>query len=155
MAAWLDGQTALKVRVGVAGDRPRPGEVLMAATNDHMCVREDGTFGYTCEPLSTPYRPSVDVFFHSVVACWQGDAIGVLLTGMGRDGAIGLKAMRARGYPTIAQDEATSAVYGMPKAAAELGRPAPSCRSTGLPTSWPRASGSESPQTCNTASISI
>ncbi|QUP56372.1 chemotaxis-specific protein-glutamate methyltransferase CheB (plasmid) [Ralstonia syzygii] len=121
MAAWLDGQTALKVRVGVAGDRPRPGEVLMAATNDHMCVREDGTFGYTCEPLSTPYRPSVDVFFHSVVACWQGDAIGVLLTGMGRDGAIGLKAMRARGYPTIAQDEATSAVYGMPKAAAELG----------------------------------
>ncbi len=121
MAEWLDGQTALKVRIGAEGDRPWPGEVLMAATNDHMYVREDGMFGYTREPVSMPYRPSVDVFFHSVVACWQGDAVGVLLTGMGRDGAIGLKAMRAKGYPTIAQDEATSAVYGMPKAAAALG----------------------------------
>jgi chemotaxis response regulator CheB len=86
-----------------------------------MHVREDGSFGYTPEPASTPYRPSVDVFFHSVVEHWQGSAIGVLLTGMGRDGAIGLKAMRAKGYHTIAQDEATSAVYGMPKAAAALG----------------------------------
>jgi chemotaxis response regulator CheB len=121
MAEWLDGQSALKVRVAIEGDRPQPGVVLLAATNDHMHVREDGSFGYTPEPASTPYRPSVDVFFHSVVEHWQGSAIGVLLTGMGRDGAIGLKAMRAKGYHTIAQDEATSAVYGMPKAAAALG----------------------------------
>jgi two-component system chemotaxis response regulator CheB/two-component system response regulator WspF len=60
------------------------------------------------------------VFFQSVTERWTGRAIGVLLTGMGRDGAIGLKAMRAKGYHTIAQDEATSAVYGMPKAAAAL-----------------------------------
>ena len=74
--------------------------------------------GYTRVPEETPYRPSVDVFFHSVVARWPARAIGVLLTGMGRDGAIGLKAMRTKGYHTIAQDQATSAVYRMPKAAA-------------------------------------
>jgi len=120
MAQWLDGQTALKVRIALAGDQPRPGEALLAATNDHLHLTRTGALGYTREPADTPYRPSVDVFFHSVVEHWKGDAIGVLLTGMGRDGAIGLKAMRAKGYPTIAQDEATSAVYGMPKAAAAL-----------------------------------
>jgi len=92
----------------------------MAATNDHIGLRRDGLLTYTSEPTDMPYRPSVDVFFHSVVQYWSGDAIGVLLTGMGRDGAIGLKAMRAKGYQTIAQDEASSAVYGMPKAAAAL-----------------------------------
>jgi PAS domain S-box-containing protein len=120
MAEWLNGQTVLTVRVAAEGDRPRAGEVLLAATNDHMHVLPGGTFGYTPEPAGTPYRPSVDVFFHSVVEHWRGSAIGVLLTGMGRDGAIGLKAMRAKGYHTIAQDAATSAVYGMPKAAAAL-----------------------------------
>jgi two-component system response regulator WspF len=120
MAQWLDGQTALTVRVAVSGDQPQPGEALLAATNDHLHITRNGTLDYTGEPASTPYRPSVDVFFHSVVEHWRGDAIGVLLTGMGRDGAIGLKAMRAKGYLTIAQDEASCAVYGMPKAAAAL-----------------------------------
>jgi two-component system response regulator WspF len=120
MAQWLDGQTALTVRVGLDGDRPQPGEALLAATNDHLQLTRAGSLNYTREPADMPYRPSVDVFFHSVVEHWQGEAIGVLLTGMGRDGAIGLKAMRAKGYHTIAQDEATSAVYGMPKAAAAL-----------------------------------
>lgn len=120
MAQWLDGHTALAVRVALDGDRPRPGEVLLAATNDHLHLTRAGSFHYTCEPADTPYRPSVDVLFHSVVKHWHGDAIGVLLTGMGRDGAFGLKALRAKGYHTIAQDEATSAVYGMPKAAAAL-----------------------------------
>ena len=67
------------------------------------------------------YRPSIDVFFHSVARHWTGNAAGVLLTGMGRDGAAGLLAMRHAGHATIAQDEATCAVYGMPRAAAELG----------------------------------
>jgi chemotaxis response regulator CheB len=61
------------------------------------------------------------VFFDSVCAWWSGDAIGVLLTGMGRDGAKGLKALRNKGHYTIAQDQATSTVYGMPKAAMTLG----------------------------------
>ena len=66
-------------------------------------------------------RPSVDVLFQSVCRHWPGGVVGVLLTGMGRDGAIGLKALRNQGHHTIAQDKATSAVYGMPKAAAALG----------------------------------
>jgi two-component system response regulator WspF len=62
----------------------------------------------------------VDVFFQSVTRHWAGEAVGVLLTGMGRDGAVGLKALRNQGRYTIAQDRASSAVYGMPKAAATL-----------------------------------
>ena len=66
------------------------------------------------------YRPSVDVFFHTVAAWWPVTAVGVLLTGMGADGAKGLLAMRRAGWHTIAQDQATSIVYGMPKAAAKI-----------------------------------
>ena len=66
------------------------------------------------------YRPSVDVFFQSASRFWPHKAIGVLLTGMGVDGALGLMALRAKGHYTIAQDEASSAVYGMPKAAAAI-----------------------------------
>jgi two-component system response regulator WspF len=121
MADWLNEQSTLPVRVALEGDRPEPGCVLLAATNDHLHFRGGGNrLGYTKEPLATPYRPSIDVFFQSVVVRWSGNAVGVLLTGMGRDGAAGLAAMRAKGYHTIAQDEATSAVYGMPKAAAAL-----------------------------------
>ena len=76
--------------------------------------------GYTDEPRHYAYRPSVDVFFQSVSRLWRGDVVGVLLTGMGRDGALGLKALRDRGHHTIAQDESSCAVYGMPKAAAAL-----------------------------------
>jgi two-component system chemotaxis response regulator CheB/two-component system response regulator WspF len=121
MAEWLDGQTPLTVRTVREGELPATGVALLAATNDHLLMTQNGTLHYTRDPADLPYRPSVDVFFHSVVEHWPGDALGVLLTGMGRDGAIGLKAMRAKGYGTIAQDEATSAVYGMPKAAAALG----------------------------------
>ncbi|MBU9647498.1 chemotaxis response regulator protein-glutamate methylesterase [Burkholderia multivorans] len=121
MAQWLDGQTPLTVRVAREGDRPQPGVALLAATDDHLRMTRAGTLAYTREPAATPYRPSVDVFFNSLTEHWSGNVIGVLLTGMGRDGAIGLKALRMKGYHTIAQDEATSAVYGMPKAAATLG----------------------------------
>ncbi len=120
LAAWL------RPAFGAAGApcrRGRPaaaGVVLLAGTNDHLRLRANGALGYVAEPVEALYRPSVDVFFQSVVRYWNGAAIGVLLTGMGRDGALGLKAMRARGYYTIAQDAATSAVYGMPKAAAAL-----------------------------------
>lgn len=120
MADWLNQQSALPVRIASEGDRPQAGVVLLAATDDHLHLKLPDVLGYTRVPEETPYRPSVDVFFHSVVARWPARAIGVLLTGMGRDGAIGLKAMRTKGYHTIAQDEATSAVYGMPKAAAAL-----------------------------------
>ncbi|AMM14029.1 MAG: chemotaxis response regulator protein-glutamate methylesterase [Pseudomonadota bacterium] len=120
MAEWLNAQSKLPVYIAREGDRPEPGKVLLAATNDHLHFGGGNRLGYTKDPEATPYRPSIDVFFNSVVARWSGNAVGVLLTGMGRDGAAGLAAMRANGFYTIAQDEATCAVYGMPKAAAAI-----------------------------------
>ena len=96
------------------------GAVLVAGTSGHLALKAAHRLGYTPLPRHYPYRPSIDVFFQSVSRLWDGDVVGVLLTGMGRDGATGLKALRDRGHHTIAQDEATSAVYGMPKAAAAL-----------------------------------
>ena len=121
MAEWLNAQCQLPVRLARTGEVPEAGAVVLAGTNDHLRLTSSGRLIYTPEPCDYLYRPSIDVFFESVVEHWRGEAIGVLLTGMGRDGAQGLKAMRERGFQTIAQDQATSAVYGMPKAAATLG----------------------------------
>jgi chemotaxis response regulator CheB len=120
MATWLEQSTALPVRVAREGDRPTVGEVLLAGTSDHLTLKTADRVGYTADPIDYVYRPSVDVFFHSACRLWRGDIVGVLLSGMGRDGALGLKALRDRGHHTIAQDQATSAVYGMPKAAATI-----------------------------------
>ncbi|MOA36323.1 Chemotaxis response regulator protein-glutamate methylesterase [compost metagenome] len=111
---------AMPVRLVREGERPLPGQILLAGTDDHLHLLADGTLRYTEDPKESLYRPSIDVFFHSVAQHWRGTAVGVLLTGMGQDGARGLKAMRERGCLTIAQDQATSAVYGMPKAAAAM-----------------------------------
>jgi two-component system, chemotaxis family, response regulator WspF len=121
MAEWLSRDSLLPVRVAAEGDQIRPGVVLLAATNDHLSLKADDRLGYTLEPSDSVYRPSIDVFFNSICHCWSGEAVGVLLTGMGRDGAKGLKALRDKGHYTIAQDQASSAVYGMPKAAIALG----------------------------------
>jgi two-component system, chemotaxis family, response regulator WspF len=120
LADWLDSQTPLRVRLGRDGDRPEPGAILFAGGDNHFVFTSPSRLSYTRHPVECSYRPSIDVFFHSAVRHWKGDLIGVLLTGMGRDGAEGLRALRDRRFHTIAQDAATSAVYGMPKAAAEL-----------------------------------
>lgn len=120
MADWLGQHSALPVRLAQEGDRPAPGEVLVAGTDDHLVFAARDRLGYVVEPADHPYRPSIDVFFRSIVHGWSGATIGVLLSGMGSDGAKGLKALRTEGCHTIAQDQATSAVYGMPKAAAAL-----------------------------------
>jgi chemotaxis response regulator CheB len=121
MAEWLSRTSPLPVRVAQEGERLVAGIALLSGTNDHLVLKSPDRLGYEREPKDHAYRPSVDVFFESVSAKWPGEAVGVLLTGMGRDGAKGLKTLRNKGYYTIAQDEATSAVYGMPKAAATLG----------------------------------
>lgn len=121
LASWLAKQTTLKVRVAVEGEKPQVGVVDIAATNDHLVLRDNSTYGYTPQPLDLPYRPSVDIFFQSIVSLPAGSVIGVLLTGIGADGAAGLLRLRERGHHTIAQNEATSVVFGMPKAAIELG----------------------------------
>ncbi|MBP0599661.1 chemotaxis response regulator protein-glutamate methylesterase [Herbaspirillum sp. LeCh32-8] len=120
MAEWLQQQCLLKVRLAAEGDQPRRGEVLLAGSNKHLVLKGGDTLGYASGSPSDVYRPSVDMFFHSVVKHWPGRAIGVLLTGMGRDGAAGLKALRDSGCHTIAQDQKSCAVYGMPKAAVAL-----------------------------------
>ncbi|UVL35865.1 chemotaxis response regulator protein-glutamate methylesterase [Pseudomonas sp. B21-041] len=120
MAEWLASASGLDVRLAREGEPPQAGAVLLAGTNHHIRLLKNGTLAYTAEPVNEIYRPSIDVFFDSVASYWNGDAIGVLLTGMGRDGAQGLKLMRQQGYLTIAQDQQSSAVYGMPKAAAAI-----------------------------------
>jgi two-component system response regulator WspF len=120
MAEWLGQTSALPVRLARPGDRPTAGTVLLAGACDHLVLKRAGCLEYTPDPREADYRPSIDVFFHSVSRFWRGDVVGVLLTGMGRDGALGLKALRNQGHFTIAQDQASCAVYGMPKAAAAL-----------------------------------
>lgn len=120
MANWLGQYCKLRVRLAEEGDRLVGGCVLLAGTAEHLTLKSAERVGYTISPEDCPYRPSVDVFFQSVCRDWTGEAVGVLLTGMGRDGAAGLKALRDKGCHTIAQDRASSAVYGMPKAAASL-----------------------------------
>jgi len=121
LVSWLRERTGFAVEVATPGRRPEAGTALVAATNDHMVMGPGGALSYTPNPRKLPFRPSVDVFFLSAVRYWRRPSIGVILTGMGRDGAAGLLAMRQARWRTIAQDEATSVVYGMPKAAAEMG----------------------------------
>lgn len=120
MADWLNQSSSLPVLLAMEGERPSPGVACLACTNDHLVLRETGRFAYTPEPREYVYRPSVDVFFESVMRFWRGPVVGVILTGMGRDGALGLKTLRNQGHHTLAQDAASSAVFGMPKAAIML-----------------------------------
>jgi two-component system, chemotaxis family, response regulator WspF len=120
LATWLNSLTSLEVRLAKAGEFLHPGYIYVASSNDHLVITAMLKFAYTPEPLHTHYRPSVDVFFESVARFWPHPHVAVLLTGMGRDGAAGLATLRRKGWHTIAQDQATSVVYGMPKAAKEL-----------------------------------
>lgn len=121
LVTWLSQHAPLPVKLAREGDRITPGQVLVAGTDDHLVFKSRDRLGYTPDPVEEAYRPSIDVFFNSAGRFWKGPIVGVLLTGMGSDGARGLKGLRAIGHRTIAQDQATSAVFGMPKAAAALG----------------------------------
>jgi two-component system response regulator WspF len=120
LTAWFASHTKLQVCVAQQGDQLQPGVVYLAGRDRHLILSSSNQLGYVSQPADSSYCPSVDVFFKSMAKHWRGRAIGVLLTGMGRDGAEGLKALRDAGHYTIAQDKRTSAVYGMPKAAVEL-----------------------------------
>ena len=120
LTTWFATHTKLQVRVAQEGDSLQPGVVYLAGRDRHLVLSTPSQLGYVAQPTDSSYCPSVDVFFKSLASNWRGRAVGVLLTGMGRDGAEGLKALREAGHYTIAQDKRTSAVYGMPKAAVEL-----------------------------------
>lgn len=117
LAAWLCRQTRLPVRVAQQGCQPEKGVIWIAGTNDHLVMTTEKKLAYCAEPKDVFYRPSADVFFHSVAANWAACGTAIILTGMGRDGAAGLLSLRKAGWRTIAQDKKTSIVFGMPKAA--------------------------------------
>ncbi|MCK5893207.1 MAG: hypothetical protein KAG53_02100 [Endozoicomonadaceae bacterium] len=121
MSKWLDSQIPMKIQVIEGGEEPQSGKVLLAKTNDHLVMNRMGRLIYTKEPISNPYRPSVDEFFCSAGQYWRKKMMAVLLTGMGRDGGRGLLALRRLGHPTFAQSEASCAIYGMPKDAIQRG----------------------------------
>lgn len=117
---WLENQAPIPVRIAEPGEPLALNTALICGREDHLVLEPDGLLRYQPEPRALAYRPSVDVFFNSLADNHYYQSVGVLLTGMGRDGAAGLKALRERGWLTIAQDQQTCAVYGMPKAAKEI-----------------------------------
>lgn len=123
-AARLNGLSQIEIREGRDGDRVRGGLALIAPGGRHMLVKRSGAQYYVevkDGPLVNRHKPSVDVLFRSVAQAAGKNALGVIMTGMGDDGARGLKEMRDAGAPTIAEDESTCVVFGMPKEAIRLG----------------------------------
>lgn len=119
LVSWLASRSLLPVRLAAEGEQVKMGEIWVAGGGRHLVFASDHRLHYTDQPL-LPYQPSIDVLYDSALRYGPQHLLGVLLTGMGRDGAAGLKRLRAAGHPTIAQDEKTSAIYGMPRVAAEM-----------------------------------
>ena len=123
-AARLNNLCRLEVREAVNGDRVLPGRALIAPGGRHMLLKRSGA-QYYVEIVDGPpvsrHRPSVDVLFRSVAKCAGKNALGIIMTGMGDDGAKGLKEMHDMGARTVGQDEDSCVVYGMPKEAVKLG----------------------------------
>jgi len=123
-ARHLDGQCAIAVKEAEDGDLVLPGRALLAPGNRHLRLRSCGGRYYAEVRTGPPvcrHRPSVDVLFRSGARCAGADAVGVLLTGMGSDGARGLLCLKQAGAATIVQDEPTSVAFAMPYAAIRLG----------------------------------
>jgi two-component system, chemotaxis family, response regulator WspF len=120
LGQWLSEQARRRVTLIAEGHQPAAREILLSGTDDHVILGEDRRLHYSAEPREVSYRPSIDVFFASVARNWPRPGVAALLTGMGRDGAVGLLKLRGLAWRTIAQDESSSVVWGMPKAAAEI-----------------------------------
>jgi two-component system chemotaxis response regulator CheB len=123
-AERLDSLCALEVREASDGDRVLPGRALIAPGGRHMMLKRSGAQYYVAVadgPVVNRHKPSVDVLFRSVAQVAGRNALGVIMTGMGDDGARGMKEMHDAGAQTIAEDESTCVVFGMPKVAIDLG----------------------------------
>jgi two-component system chemotaxis response regulator CheB len=121
LISWLQLGTRLRLMLAEEGQVLSPGEVYFAPDDHHLVVSAQGRLGLTTAPPVSQVRPSATVLFLSAAAKYGSQVTGLVLTGMGDDGALGLKAIHDRGGLTLAQDEASSVVYGMPKVAFEMG----------------------------------
>lgn len=121
MVAWLAEISPLPVAKASPGEAPQPGKVYFAPEDAHLELDDGRRFALSLAPPLEGHRPSVTVTMRTAARCFGAGTVGVLLTGMGRDGAEGMASIAAAGGITIAQDEASSIVYGMPREAAALG----------------------------------
>ncbi|MDO8262352.1 MAG: chemotaxis-specific protein-glutamate methyltransferase CheB [Gallionella sp.] len=121
MVAWLDEVCPLPVRKAAHGETPQAGIVYFAPEDAHLEFDDDKHFALSLAAPIDGHRPSVTVTMRAAARCFGAGTIGVLLTGMGRDGADGMASISAAGGITIAQDEASSVVYGMPREAVACG----------------------------------
>jgi two-component system chemotaxis response regulator CheB len=121
LTTWLQAVTTFRVKVAEQGERPQAGNVYFAPDFHHLAVTRDGSIDLTQRTPVSGFVPSATVLFESLAEVFGASALGVILTGMGQDGVSGLTALRRVGAPVIAQDEETSVVFGMPKAAIEAG----------------------------------
>ncbi len=121
MTNWLATVTPLSLQMAAHNDRPQAGTVYIAPIGQHLRLSPNGRFSLLPDTGAYRHVPSGDVLLESISDTYGANAIGVILTGMGMDGAAGLARMRARGAHTVVQDEHTSVVFGMPKAAIDLG----------------------------------
>ena len=121
LARWLNGVSALPVRVAGERETLRPSTVYVAPDDRHLSVLDDRTITVLHSPAVNGFRPSGSVLFQSAAQVFGRGTVAVILTGMGEDGLSGLRAVRAAGGCIIAQDEASSVVFGMPGAAVEAG----------------------------------
>ncbi len=118
---WLSKESLLKIKVAENGELPLPGIVYFAPEKYHLKLDFQGRFIYSDAPAINNHRPAITSTFTSIAQFYGKDTIGILLTGMGRDGALGIEHIYRMGGMTIAQDEATSIIFGMPKEAIDLG----------------------------------
>jgi two-component system, chemotaxis family, protein-glutamate methylesterase/glutaminase len=121
MVDWLDSSLALDVKVAERNDILRPGLVVVAPDDCHLMLAPDYRVKLVGASDGELYTPSIDIFFESVAESYGATALGIILSGMGRDGAQGLLKMRNYGAMTFGQNESSSVIYGMPKEAANIG----------------------------------
>jgi two-component system chemotaxis response regulator CheB len=124
LAERLNSISKVRVKEAEQGDVLEPGKVLIAPGGKQMTFSYDGSYVTTIisdEPLNALYRPSADIMMKSAVASFRGPLLGVIMTGMGKDGVEGLKEIKLKGGYVIAQDEESCVVYGMPQVALEEG----------------------------------
>lgn len=118
---WLASLCRMKVRIAKTGDLPEPGTIYFPKAGTHLKIGSGGMFHPTAEPPYDGHRPSITLTFRSLAEFYGNRMLSILLTGMGRDGAEGMQAVSKAGGVTVAQDKGSSIVFGMPKAAIELG----------------------------------